>query len=625
MAKNYTKLAKNLLKAIGGRDNVISITHCVTRLRFVLKDKSKANTDIVKCIEGVITVVEKGGQFQVVIGNAVPDVFEEVVRVGNLDTGKAGQLGGKQKSKDPLNILIDTIAGIFPPILGILCGAGLIKGLVSILVAFSLITEDSGTFLVLNTIGDSVFRFMPVILGFTAGKKFEGNPILTAIVGASLIHPNIVATAGTTISFLGIPMVLLDYSSTVIPILLASYLCCKMEKLFRKTLPVSLKNFFTPMLCLLITVPATLFVIGPAASFIANGLADGYSWIYNLNRVVAGVLIGGLWQVLVIFGLHWGLIPIIINNLATLGYDTFDPLIEIAAVAQAGAAFGIWFKMKDKTARSMTFSAALTGTFGITEPIIYGVTLPRKKPFIMGCIGGAVGAGIAAAIGAMDYAFGGLGIFFLPVTIGPEGFGHGFWGTLIGMIVAFVVAGILAFVTYKDDTIKPSQEEPTDTTPAHPAAHTINIYNPVKGEVLSLSQSDDAIHAEETLGKGAIILPDEGKVYSPFDGAVSIVYDTHHAIGLVSDDGLELLIHVGIDTVNLNGKYFTPKVQTGDQIKTGQLLLEFDMGKIAAKGFALETQVIVLNTPEYNSVTATVSGITSVGDMLLQVKQYNSV
>jgi len=622
MAKNYTKLAEDLLAALGGRNNVLSITHCVTRLRFVLKDKSKANSDTIKGIEGIITVMEKAGQYQVVIGNAVADVFEEVVRVGKLNIDNTGIPEGTKKSKNPLTMLVDTISGIFPPVLNALCGAGIIKGLLFALLAFELINPESGTFIVLNAIGDSSFYFIPILLGFAAGKKFGGSPYITAIVGATLIHPSIITMAeqGTALDFLHIPMVLLNYSSTVIPVILASYLCCKLEKQLKKVIPTSLASIFVPMLCLLITIPATLLAIGPVASFIANGMANGYSWLYALNRIVAGVLIGAFWQVLVIFGLHWGFIPLYFNNLATLGYDTFDSFAQVAAVAQAGAAFGMWFKMKDKNVRSVTFAGVVTGgIFGITEPLIYGVNLPRKKPFIMGCIGGAVGAGVAAAIGAVCYGVAGLGLFALPGNISPEGFGRGFWGALVGQLVGFAVACILSFITYKDDTVKTNTRRPIDTDPVK-LTETVSINNPIKGKVLPLSESNDAVYCEEVLGKGAIILPDEGKVYSPFDGAVSIVYDTHHAIGLVSDDGVELLIHVGIDTVKLNGKYFAPKVKTGDQIKTGRLLLEFDMEKIAAEGFVLETQVIVSNTAEYNSITATASGITPVGDRMLQVK-----
>lgn len=609
MAKDYTKTADSLLEAIGGRDNIASLTHCATRLRFHLHDSAKADTEQIKKIPGVITVVEKAGQYQVVIGNTVPEVYKAIVKRGGLE----GLAPAEEKKKgNILNRLIDTIAGIFPPILGAMCGAGLIKGILAICSAAGWLTPEMGTYVVLNAIGDSIFYFLPVLLGFSAGKKFGGNPYVTALLGCVLIYPDIVSAAGTTITFLKIPMVLLDYSSTVIPILFAAWVCCKLEKWLNDRMPAAINNFITPMICLLVTVPLTLWVIGPVCTWLSNGLANGYQWLYNLSPIVGGAFIGGLWQVLVIFGVHWGFIPVMMNNITTIGYDTLGPMAQIGAMSQTGAAFGLMLKMRNKETRSTTISTVVSGVFGITEPIVYGVTLPRKKPFIMGAIGGAVGGAVGGAIGAAAYSVGALGVFALPAAINPNGIDAGFWGQLIGMVVAFAVAAVLSFVTYKDDTIEEKVSESTLS-----AANT-TVYSPMSGQVLPLSASQDPVHAEEALGKGVLVFPTEGKVYAPFDGTVDMLFDTKHALGLISDDGVELLIHVGVDTVKLGGKHFTAHVEQGQRIERGQLLLEFDIEQLELEGYSLESPIIVTNTDSYEDIVRVGPAEANHGDALLE-------
>lgn len=616
MAKrDYSVFASDLLSAIGGSKNVDSLTHCATRLRFRLKDNKKADIEKVKKINGVITVVEKAGQFQVVIGNTVPEVYEAVVSKGNIShaSDSDGDGSGERKGGNIFTGLIDIIAGIFPPLLGAMCGAGLIKGLLSILAAFNILTPDMGTYVVLNAIGDSIFYFMPVILGFAAGRKFGGTPYLTALIGAALIHPTLIDMANVSSSFMKIPMVVLNYSSTVIPILFASWLCCKMERWLNRNLTASIKNFITPMICLLVTIPVTLLIIGPATIWVSDALTNGYSWLFDLSPVIAGALIGAIWQVLVIFGVHWGFIPVMINNIAVAKYDTLGPMAQIGAMSQTGAAFGAMFKMRNKQVRSTTLSTVITGVFGITEPIVYGITLPRKKIFAMGMIGGAVGGAVAGILGAGAFSMGGLGIFSLPAAISPQGITTAFWGAALGMIVSFAVSAVLSYIVYRDDTQTSENDEDVLTSTSGA------VYSPMNGKTVSLKASEDSVHAEEALGKGVLIIPNDGKVYAPFDGKVEIVYDTKHALGLVSDDGIELLIHIGMDTVKLDGKYFTPYVKNGESIKVGQLLLEFDVNKILEEGYKLESPIVVTNTPSYEDVDSFIGEVAR-GDELIWVK-----
>jgi PTS system, beta-glucoside-specific IIABC component len=629
MAVNNEKLATNLIVAVGGKENVSIVVHCATRLRFTLKDKSKADAEKVKRIEGVIAVVERGGQFQVVIGNTVPDVYSEVIKAGGFElrSDGEGESGGGSK-ESLLNRFIDVLAGIFPPILGAMCGGGLIRGLLAICNLFGWLTPDMGTYIVLNAIGDSTFYFLPVLLGFSAGRKFGGNSYLTALIGGTLIYPSIIELAGGLgggeITFLRIPMVLMNYTSSVIPILFAAYLCCKLEKFLRSKLHSSIKNFITPMLCMVIVVPITLFIIGPVSLGFANILAQGY---LLLPAVVGGILVGALWQVLVIFGMHWGFIPLMINNMATMQLDTLGPAAQSAAMSQTGAALGMSLKMKNKAIKGQTFSTVISGIFGITEPIIYGVTLPRKKPFIMGVIGGACGGAVSGIIGGEAYSMGALGILGLPSSIHPtEGIGAGFWGALVGLLVAFVVSAVLTFITYKDDTLVEEQNESNKTETSVNSnvstgknAVTKTVCSPMNGEVFSLSKSKDPIHAKETIGKGVIIIPSDGKVFAPFDGTVSIVYNTLHAMGLLSNDGVELLIHVGMDTVKLDGKYFTAHVKNGDKISAGQLLLEFDIDNLYKEGYELESPIIITNTSDYQQVKQIANGKVTNGETLLEV------
>lgn len=620
MARDYNKMAADILAAVGGRDNISSVVHCATRLRFVLKNESKASTDQLNRIEGVITVVKKGGQHQVVIGNTVPEVYKAVLAAGNLDNLSAEDDAPKGNI---LNRLIDTISGIFPPLLGAMCAAGLIKGIVAILEATGVLKPEMGTYTVLSTIGDALFYFLPVLLGFSAGRKFGGNPYVTAVLGAVLIHPNIMAMVndGASLTFLKIPVVLMNYSSSVIPILFAAYISCWMEKKLNKILPSAIKNFIAPLICLLVTAPLTLIIIGPACTYLSQWLADGYQFLFDLSPVIGGAIIGAFWQVLVIFGLHWGFIPVMMNNIKALGKDTLGPAAQVAAMSQTGAALGIALRTKDKAKRSMTISSVIAGVFGITEPIIYGITLPRKKPFVMASIAGAIGGGLGGLIGAEAYGVGALGVFAIPMSVSSKN-SMALIGLLVGMVTSFVLAAVLVFLTCKEEPAEGTKEPLSDNTPAQnrntPAVKT--VLSPAKGEVKPLSASKDPVHAEEALGTGALLFPSEGKIYAPFDCDVNIVYETKHALGLTSDDGVELLIHVGMDTVRLGGKHYTSHVNQGDHVTAGTLLLSFDMAGIQSEGYSIETPVVVTNSPDFMSIQKAADGLVENGDVLLTIQ-----
>ncbi len=611
----YKQLAETIVQHVGGKENVKSVFHCATRLRFKLKDESKASATTLKQQDGIITVVQSGGQFQVVIGNNVPYVYKEVVDVGGFQTSSTED----EEKSGVFNRLIDVIAGIFTPILGPMAGSGLLKGLLAILVAFGLLTEEMGTYVVLNAAADALFYFLPVILGHSAAKKFGGNPYIGMIIGGALVYPSIVAIqgAGESLTFLNVPVVLMSYASSVIPIILATYVSSKVETFFNRHTHEAVRNFTTPMMALLLVVPLTFLAIGPVATYASQGLANGYSFLYDLSPTIAIAFIGAFWQVLVMFGLHWGLVPIIINNLSVVGMDTIVVGVLMATFGQVGAVLAITLKAKSPKVKGLGTSSTIAGVFGITEPAMYGLTLPRKKPFVFGMIGGAAGGVIGGLFGTAAYAMGGLGIFSIPVMIPATGVDLAFYGAFIGMAVATVVALVLTMVFHKEEATVESQAQEVAQSVSEQVGFPVSA--PLKGEVVSLETVRDEVFSSGAMGKGIAIMPSEGAVYAPFDGEIVTVYPSKHAIGLRSDTGVEVLIHIGLDTVKLNGQYFETVVTDGQKVTEGELLVRFDIDAIAREGYDTITPIIVTNTEHYLDVLPVYTGVVEANHGVLRV------
>ncbi len=634
MASKYDGLARIIIQNVGGRDNIISLTHCITRLRFKLKDESKANTDILKATDGIVTVMKAGGQYQVVIGNHVADVYDVVCEHAHIvgDAPTASDDGGSEEKMSLGARLMDIISGVFQPCLFVLSAAGIIKGLLALWVFIAgqsgIDVTTQGAYQIWYAIGDGFFYYFPIILGYTAAKKFKSNEFVGMALGVGLVYPNMVAITGGEVlgsvlagtafqmdyytTFFGIPVIMpaSGYTSSVVPIILAVALAAWIEKKLKKVIPTVVKAFLTPLFTLIIAMPLTYLVIGPVATVVCNAITLLFSAIYSLPVVgglVAGVFIGALWQVLVIFGLHWALVPLAILNYGTLGYDNVLSPYFCVSFAQSMAVLGIICKTKDKKLRDMAVPAFVSGMFGVTEPCIYGITLPKKKPFIISCIGGAVGGGIIGFAGVKSYSMGGLGLFGLPSYI--DGANQSMYSLIwvcIGTLVAMAVSFILTFITYKDDA--PSQTTEKKGKTAN------NVASPMKGNVKALAESEDEAFASGALGEGLAIEPTEGKLYAPFDGEIVTFFPTGHAIGLKSADGVELLIHVGMDTVKLNGEGFTPKAKQGDHVKKGDLLLEFDIAKIKAAGYSIVSPVVVTNTDDYADVIPTDAASVNAGD-----------
>ncbi|MBS7123332.1 MAG: beta-glucoside-specific PTS transporter subunit IIABC [Coprobacillus sp.] len=623
----YENLAKEILENVGGKENINSLTHCVTRLRFRLKDESKANDEALKNNPGVVTVMKSAGQYQVVIGNHVPLVYADVCELAGISNGT--QQVEEEAPQGLFNKLIDIISGCFQPILGPLCAAGIIKGLNALLVfilgsSFS----NSGTYMILNAIGDSIFNFLPIILGYTAAKKFNVNVIVGMIIGATLCYPTIqtdtLSAAGKAIGtlpfigayytkFIGIPFVSGNYTSTVVPVICIVALAAQIQKIAKKFVPEMLQNFFVPFFVLIISLPIGLLVIGPVVSLLTTVLSNMFAGLYAFSPIVTAFVIGALWQCLVIFGLHWALVPMAMVNIGNLGYDTILPGMLGTTFAATGVLAAMYLKLKDENKKALAIPGVISAFCGVTEPAIYGFLLPEKTPFVFSCIGGAVGGAIMGTVAAKQYVIGGLGIFSVVNYISPKGNATGMIVSLIAGAVSLVVGFVLTMIFYKTNDQQVENKEVTKLEEE-------TILSPIKGEVKPIEESSDAAFASGALGKGVVILPEEGKVYAPVTGTVTVLFPSLHAIGITSDAGVELLIHIGINTVQLNGEGFTAHIKQGDQIKQGQLLVEFDMNKIKEAGYSLETPVLVTNYADVKEVKNTSASFVQLQETLIEVK-----
>ena len=596
MAIDYYKTAMELLKELGGNDNITNVTHCATRLRFILKDESIVNKDKVAKIPGVITTVQAGGQFQVVIGNHVKDAYEHMIKMVTIDEEAAKGTGNKKVGI--VSRIIDVISAIFAPFLYTLAACGILQGILGVLVALNAIDTAGGTYQILNFISWTAFTFLPLLISVTASKKFCVNTFIALVIACALVCPDYIAmvNAAKPVYFLGMKVQLLSYTSSVIPIILSIWIASYVQKFFDKYLPIVIRNLFTPMFTIAIMVPLTLLAFGPIGNTIGGAIGGIYNTLYNLSPIVAGLVVGGLWEVLVIFGVHWGITPVTVGNYANLGYDTFTGLQASAVFSQAGATFGVFLKTKNKDMKGVSASAAITGLFGITEPAIYGVNLRLKKPMICGCIAGAVGGAIGGAFHAVSWSYNMPGIATLPAYF-KAGHLTPFIGLVISIVVAFVLGAVLTYIVgfedEADDETKEIETSNETTTEANGEA-TSEFVAPVTGNVIPVNQVKDEAFASEAMGKGVGIEPENGKVYAPFDGNVDAVFPTGHLVGLSDGNGAEVLIHIGVDTVKLEGKGFTTYVSQGDKVKKGDLLVEFDVELLKKEGY--DTTVMFITT-----------------------------
>lgn len=595
----YHELAVKIVENVGGKENVAGLIHCITRLRFTLKDESAAKDQVLRDMDGVVTVMKSGGQYQVVIGNHVPEVYEDVMEVLGWKDAEGSEKPVQQEKKKGklLDQAIDVVSGIFQPILGIMAACGMLKGFNTLFVTLGLYTAECGGYQIINAAGDALFTFLPLFLGYTAAKKFQLKPMLGLAVGAAMCYP----------------------------VILAVWFASRCEKLFNRIVPDLVKFFFVPMLTLLVTLPVAFLFLGPVATFGSTLISEVTLGIRSFSPMLAGAVVGLTWQILVIFGMHWGFIPVYINNVMTLGYDNVMMPFFACTFATSAVVAALFIKTKDKKIKEMAIPNFISGIFGVTEPAIYGILLPLKKPFILSCIAGGIGGAFYGHFNFRKFILGGMGIFELPNMMNPDGSMGNIIVAFAGIAISMAAGFLLTMIFYHEEEPEDAEKSSGKTEkPASAEEDVLRVASPLKGTVIPLSQVQDQAFSSGLLGKGAAILPEEGILYAPADGEISAVFPTGHAIGMRTETGLELLFHVGMDTVQLAGKGFEPLVQAGDRVKQGQELLRFDRKQIEEAGYSLVTPVLVANSAEFHEVTASEAERVNQGEALLYVEKTDS-
>lgn len=624
--RDYDKLAVDIIKAVGGKENIVKASRCATRLRLVLKEITNEAKENVSNLTGVITVVESGGQFQVVIGTHVGKVFDKVASELNLDSNAIEDA----PKASVLNRIIATMSAVFAPFIYILAAAGILQGCLILVNMANPSFSSTGTYEVLSFMSWAPFTFLPIFIAITASKHFKCNTFIAVACCAALVSPTWAEIAsrvasGENIRFLGISLAETTYTSSVLPPLFLIWILSYVEKFVDKILPDVVKALFTPFICMIVMVPLTILAIGPLSDSLATGIANGYNALYNFAPAVAAAVIGGLWQIVVIFGVHWGVTPMCLANYDLYGMDTFQAFQTMAVIAQAGAVLGVFIKARNKKTKNMALSAGITGIFGITEPAIYGVNLRFKKPFICGCIAGAIGAVVGSFFNIAYYAYAGLpGLLTVVNAITPNN-SKSIIGMLIGAAISFFGAIILVQVIGfgEKETEEKNENNDVNVNEGHPILNMgiKEIKSPISGKVIELEKVNDPVFSSGAMGKGVAIEPIDNKVYAPFDGVIEFIADTKHAIGLLSDDGVEVLIHVGMDTVKMNGKGFDVKTKVNSKVKAGDLLLEFDKSVIEKEGYSLITPIVITNADNYEDKQLNINKEVESGKTIINLKE----
>lgn len=617
MSSKYSQLASNIVQYVGGKENIKNLIHCQTRLRFDLIDIQKVDQDHLKQLDGVVGVINSGGQFQVVIGTHVAEVYEEVLPLveGN-ETAVNSEIVGK---KNFLTLAIEFISTSFSPIIPAMSGAGMIKALLALLVLFHLVSNESQTYYIVNFMADSVFYFLPFFLANTAARKLKCNPFLAMALAGILLHPNFIAlvAAGEPVSLFSMPVRLVSYGASVIPIMLIVICQSYIEKFFNKIIPNAVKIVFVPMLTILLTGVIALVVVGPLGSYAGELIAAGFNAIRAVAPWAPAVIIGTLLPIMVMFGIHTSIAPLDVLQLTSVGYaNIFGPGAMVSNIAMGVSSLIVSMRTKDQKEKQIATSGGITALMGITEPALYGVALPKKYPLIATMIGGGFGGLYAGISGASRFATGSSGLPAIPLYIGKD------LSNVINILIAIAITMVTtAIATYVLSLRFEKSALPNKTTSESVIAlDALVINSPITGEMLDLSEVKDEAFSSGMLGYGVAFEPSEGKVVAPFNGTVVTLFPTKHAIGLVSENGVELLIHIGLNTVELNGKYFEAHVQQGDKVVQGQTLITFDLEKVKEAGYVTQIPVVVTNTTTFKEVTHDSFGIKNHNNAMLTIQ-----
>jgi PTS system beta-glucosides-specific IIC component len=616
---DYKKLAADILKLVGGEKNVAGVTNCMTRLRFNLKEAGKADVESLKKLKGVQGVVTKNGQFQVVIGTDVGNVCEEVKKLGHF--GEGSQIPAQNKGF--VAGFFGGLTAIFQPIIPALAGSGMIKALLALLVFVKWIDPASQTYQIFNAFGDALFSFMPFMLAFSSAKFFQCSPYVAAVLAGVLLHGSFAGLEAPIQLFGFIPVTKVGYGGSIVPILLITWAQSYIEPIANRISPKSVKIFLAPMLTIIVTGIIGITVAGPLGNLVGQVLAVGFNWLNEYAGWLIPFLMGAFCPFFVMTGMHYCFAPIQTMQYATLGYGTIlGPGMLASNIAQGTASLVVGVKSKNKDLKQLGISAGVTGLMGITEPALYGVTLKYKRPLYAAMIGGGAAGLYAGITGIHTYSSTTAGLLALPVYIGGSGFGNVI-NAAITIVISMVVTAAATWILGFDDPAEESEaaENTEKKTEAAAASIKFDIASPLKGTAVALREVKDEVFSKNIVGKGAAVIPSEGRIYAPADGVAVSVFDTKHAIGIVAENGVEILIHIGLDTVELKGKHFTAHIKEGDTVKKGQLLMEFDIEAIKAAGYDVVTPVIISNTDAYLDVLAAAKGEVSTGDTLITVLQ----
>lgn len=628
----YLEEAKKIVELVGGEENINSLVHCATRLRFELKDDSKADKDALNRLKYVLQVVISGGQYQVVIGPAVNDYFDAILsaaHIGGSGTSTKDEKGTKTKFADQV---MKVISGAFSPLIPLLAGAGMVKALLTVFIEFGLMPSDAPTYLILSAAGNAAFYFLPVFLGITLAKQFGGNMYVGGAIGAALLDPNftgLLSMEGNA-DFLGIHVTPIDYSSTVFPIFIAVIVYSLLENLLKKIIKKELQLFLNPMISLMLMVPFTAIVFGPFGTILGNKVSDAVVWLFGVSRILAGAVLGAAYPFLTLLGLHWGFTPVTIQNLNEYGGDMLEGVCVCAVFAEIGIALGAYLKgKKHSRIREVAGPTILTGLFaGVTEPILYGIIMNYKRLLAVVAIASGIGGAINGALHVTCDAFVFHNIFSLAMrTYSP------FMSYLLGISTALLAGALMTyFWGISAEDMEDFAAEPENTTETSEQVNESEkesiketegikeqIKSPLTGDIIPLKDVEDEVFASGVAGQGFAIRPSEGIVKAPCDGSVTVVFPSKHAIGLTSENGVEILIHIGLNTVMMAGEGFEVLVSQGDQIKEGQPMLRFDPEFIYKKGYSLTSPILVTNADDYKEISIAVSGKVQAGELIYKI------
>lgn len=623
----YQEEAKKIISLVGGEENIRSLVHCATRLRFELADEGKADKEALTSLSYVLQVVSSGGQYQVVIGPAVADYFNAIMPLIHLGTPKTGE--GEAKKTNPLSAALKIISGAFSPLIPLLAGSGMMKAVLTVLVQAGLLAESSSTYLILAAAANAAFYFLPVFLGLTISKQLGVNTYVGGAIGAALLEPNFTGllAAEGAVSFLGIGVTPIDYASTIFPIFIAAMIYSVLEKGLKKIIKQELQLFLVPMISLMVMIPFTVIVFGPFGTVVANSVSSAVMALFSVNRLIAGAVLGAAYPYLTMLGLHWGFSPITLQNLELYGGDIIEGVTVCSVFAQTGITAGLYLKgKKHSKIREVAGPTLITGVFaGVTEPILYGLIMNHKRLMIIVAVAGAIGGAIAGAFQVMLTAF----VFhniFSTVTMAYSPF----LPYLAGILVSFVSGGVMTYLwgipaderaDFEPVGEKPVPAPAVSAAPKAAGETVLEIHAPLSGEVIPLEQVEDEVFASGVTGLGLAIRPVDGVVLAPCDGEISMIADSLHAIGISAAGDAEVLIHVGLNTTMLGGKGFEPLVKKGDTVIAGQPLLKFDMDFITSAGYPLVTPVLIVNAEDFGELELVAKPSVKTGELIYKVKQ----